>query len=175
MEELIDVLDQNGIKTGKVLTRSEIHKQGLWHRIIVVAIIDNQGQLLMQQRSDNKDTNSGKWDISTAGHVSAGQTSEEAAIREIFEEVGMEIAEEQLKYICTYKNISNVKDDYIDKQIYDFYIVSIDQINLKDIKMQESEVQQIKLCNKEEVQDMLDDKIVVRRPEAYKELIKYLK
>lgn len=39
-EELIDVLNENGIKTGKVLPRSEVHKQGLWHRAIVVAIIN---------------------------------------------------------------------------------------------------------------------------------------
>lgn len=175
MEELIDILDQNGIKTGETLSRTEIHKQGLWHRIIVVAIIDKNGHLLMQQRSDNKDTNPGKWDISTAGHVSAGQTSEEAAVREISEEVGLDIDENQLKYICTYKNIANVKENYIDKQIYDFYIVNIDEINLENIKMQESEVQQIKLSSKEEVQEMLDNKVVVRRQEAYKELIKYLK
>lgn len=33
MEELIDVLDENG-KTGEILPRSEVHKNGLWHRII---------------------------------------------------------------------------------------------------------------------------------------------
>ena len=41
MEELIDVLDENGNKTGKIVTRKQVHEQGLWHRIIVVAIIDN--------------------------------------------------------------------------------------------------------------------------------------
>lgn len=37
-EELIDVLDENGIKTGQILPRKEVHQKGLWHRIIVVAI-----------------------------------------------------------------------------------------------------------------------------------------
>ena len=92
MEEMIDVLDENGVKTGEVVTRKEVHKKGLWHRIIVVAIIDNNNQLLMQQRSYQKDTNPGKWDISVAGHVSAGQTSLEAAIREVEEEVGIHIS-----------------------------------------------------------------------------------
>ena len=37
MEELLDVLDDNGIKTGVILPRSEVHKKGLWHRIIAVS------------------------------------------------------------------------------------------------------------------------------------------
>ncbi len=41
-EELIDVLNENGIKTGQVLPRSEVHKQGLWHRAIIVAIINEK-------------------------------------------------------------------------------------------------------------------------------------
>lgn len=100
MEEMIDVLDENGVKTGEVVTRKEVHKNGLWHRIIVVAIIDNNNQILMQQRSYTKDTNPGKWDISVAGHVSAGQTSVEAAIREVEEEVGIHICSENLHVYC---------------------------------------------------------------------------
>ena len=56
MEELIDVLDKNGNKTGKILTREQIHKKGLCHRIVVIAIIDEKGNILMQQRSKNKAT-----------------------------------------------------------------------------------------------------------------------
>lgn len=40
--ELIDVLDENGIKTGEVLSRDEVHKRGLWHRAIVVAIVNEK-------------------------------------------------------------------------------------------------------------------------------------
>lgn len=66
MEEMIDVLDENGIKTGEVLSRKEVHRLGLWHRVIVVTIIDKNDQILMQQRSLNKDTDPGKWDITAA-------------------------------------------------------------------------------------------------------------
>ena len=41
-EELLDVLDSNGIKTGEILPRKEVHKKGLWHRIIVVAIVNEK-------------------------------------------------------------------------------------------------------------------------------------
>jgi len=40
-KELIDVLDENGVKTGEILSRDGIHKKGLWHRSIVVAIIND--------------------------------------------------------------------------------------------------------------------------------------
>lgn len=66
MEEMIDILDENGVKTGEILTRKEVHKRGLWHGVIVVAIVDSKNQILMQQRSYKKDTNPGKWDISVA-------------------------------------------------------------------------------------------------------------
>lgn len=85
--ELIDVLDENGILTGEVLPRSEVHKRGLWHRAIVVAIVNEKNEILIQQRNHNKDKNPDMWDISVAGHISAGQDSLSAAAREINEEI----------------------------------------------------------------------------------------
>lgn len=175
MEELIDVLDEQGNKTGKIETRKIVHKKGLCHRIIVVAIIDKNGYLLMQQRSANKETNAGKWDVSTAGHISAGQTSKEAAIREVSEEVGLNIEENELNYISTYKECKQIKENYIANHIYDFYIVEKKEIDINKIKMQESEVQQVKLCDIEEVKKILQEGKVVQRPQVYEELLKYLK
>ena len=175
MEELIDVLDENGVQIGKIETRKEIHKQGLWHRVILVAIIDKQGRMLMQQRAKYKEVNPNKWDISTAGHVSAGQTSKEAAIREVSEELGLNVKEDELKYVYTFKNGGKVKDNYISNHIYDFYIINKDEIKIEQIKMQESEVQQVQLCNKEQVQKKIDSKEVVERGELYSEILKMLR
>ena len=68
--EYIDVLDENGVKTGEILSRKEIHQRGLWHRAIVIAIINGNNEVLLQQRSIDKDKNAGLWDISVAGHIS---------------------------------------------------------------------------------------------------------
>lgn len=54
-DELIDVLNENGVKTGEVLPRKEIHKNGIWHRSIVVAIVNENNEILLQQRSSNKE------------------------------------------------------------------------------------------------------------------------
>ena len=43
-EELIDVLDENGIKTGEILPTCVVHKQGLWHRAIVVGIVNEKNK-----------------------------------------------------------------------------------------------------------------------------------
>ena len=175
MEELMDVLDENGNKTGEILTREQIHKKGLCHRIVVIAIIDAQGNILMQQRSKNKSKNPGKWDVASAGHVSSGQTSTEAAIRETLEEVGIKVNEEELEYVLTYKNEENVEEDYRDNQIYDCYIVKRDKINLRNIKVQESEVEQVKLCNLKEFNQIIENGNIMERDELYKKIIKYLK
>ena len=107
MSELIDVLDENGIKTGEVLSRNEIHQKGLWHRAIVVAIVNKNNQVLLQQRSFKKDKNAGKWDISVAGHISTGQDALSAAAREINEEVsvnlGYKIDIKDFRYMFSYR------------------------------------------------------------------------
>jgi isopentenyldiphosphate isomerase len=175
MEELIDVLDEKGIHTGKVVTRKEVHTQGLWHKVVVVAIMDKNGHLLMQQRSKEVEENKEKWDVTAAGHISAGQTSKEAAIREVLEEVGIRVEEDELKYRFTYKKESSSKKDFIDNQFFDFYLVQKDKIPLEKISIQESEVQQVKVCNRQEVTQMLKDQVVVKRDAVYQELLKYLK
>lgn len=175
MEELIDVLDENGNKTGEIVTRKQVHEQGLWHRIIVVAIIDKDGQLLMQQRSKNKIKNPLKWDVSSAGHVSSGQTSIESAIRETQEELGIDVNEDEIQYILTYKDDAKIEENYIDNQIYDCYIVKKDKIDIKNVKLQESELEQVKLCNLEQFKEIIENESVMDRKEFYEKIIEYLK
>ena len=175
MEELIDVLNEKGEKTGKVVTRKEVHEKGLWHRVIVVAILDENGHLLMQQRSAKVETNRGKWDVSAAGHVSSGQTSKQAAIREVSEEIGLELLEDELKDIRTYKNTQELPN-YIDNQFFDCYIVKKSgEIDIRKLKVQESEVKQVKICTRKEVEEKIQNNEVVKRDMLYKELMKYLK
>lgn len=174
MEEMIDVLDENGIKTGEVLTRKEVHKRGLWHRVIVVAIIDNKDRILVQQRSYQKDTNPGKWDVSAAGHVSAGQSSLEATLREIEEEVGICLQNENLQYIFTCKKETRPKENHIAKHFNDFYIARVKEIDMEHITLQESEVENAKLVTKEEFKDMVEHENMVNREDVYNKVIEYL-
>lgn len=129
----------------------------------------------MQQRAKKKETNPGKWDVSVAGHVSAGQNSIEAAIREVSEEIGIHLKENELKYILTYQKENKIHNHFYSNHIFDFYLVQANKIDLAKIKIQESEVEQIKLCNLAQVQEMLSENLVVKRKPIYEFLIKYLK
>ncbi len=177
-EELIDVLDENGIKTGEILTRKEVHKRGLWHRIIVVAIINDKNEILIQQRSDNKDKNPGKWDISVTGHLSAGQDSLTAATREISEEVsvslGYSVEVKDFRFMFSFRKEEKVSEEHYDRQFYDFFILRQNGITTDNLRFQASEVQAIKFVSISELNDMREQNILVPRDECYDELANYL-
>lgn len=178
-EEMIDVLDENGIKTGKVLPRKEVHKRGLWHRAIVVAIINDNNEILLQQRSANKEKNANMWDISVAGHISSGQDALSAAAREINEEVsinlGYHIDIKDFRYMYSFRKEQVFPGGgLIERQFYDFFILRKNDLNIDDILYQESEVQGVKFCSIAELRDMIQKNEIVKRDEIYGELINYI-
>src|SRR5437868_4093740 len=70
-------------------TRYECHHdKSLVHRAVGIIIFNDQNQILLQKRSMLKDTNPGKYTVSVSGHLTKGQTYEEAAMREMEEELG---------------------------------------------------------------------------------------
>lgn len=176
--EYIDVLDENGIRTGKSLDRSEIHKKGLWHRAIVVAIVNDKNEILMQQRSANKEKNAGLWDISVAGHLSSGQDSLMAAAREINEEVSINLGQtiliKDFRFMYSFRKEQIFSEDFIERQFYDFFVLRQDNLDISTITYQESEVQAIKFVNVSQLREMIDSGLVVPREEVYEELINYL-
>lgn len=178
MEELIDVLDENGIKTGEVLPRSVVHKKGLWHRIIVVAIINEKNEILFQKRSSNKDKNPNMWDISVTGHLSSGQDSLTAAAREISEEVtvslGYNVEVKDFRFMFSYRKEEVVNENHIDRQYYDFFILRQNGLDITKLKFQTSEVQEIKFITLNELNEMRANRKVVSRDECYNELTNYL-
>ena len=70
--------------------RSITHKKRLLHRTVAVIVFNDKGEVLLQKRSMNVDTQPGLYTLSATGHVSQGETYEEAAQRELLEEVGVE-------------------------------------------------------------------------------------
>lgn len=176
-KELIDVLDENGIKTGEILSRDEIYKRGLWHRSIVIAIINEKNEVLLQQRATNKEKNAGMWDISVVGHISTGQDAISAAAREINEEIsslGYNIDIKSFRYIFSYRTQQKYSEDFIENQFYDFFILRNEKLNINDIKMQETEVQAIKFVTINELLKMQEENKIVERKPVYDELVNYL-
>lgn len=90
--EYLDVVDENGIPTGEIVERTKAHQEGTLHHTSHVWVVRyHQGvvQILLQRRSENKDSYPGCYDISSAGHIPAGDDYVESAIRELGEELGL--------------------------------------------------------------------------------------
>jgi len=88
--ELLDVVDENDQVIG-VKTRGEIHLEGLMHRSVHILVFNSVGDLFLQKRSMDKDNDPGLWDSSAAGHVDSGEDYYQCAIRELKEELGIEL------------------------------------------------------------------------------------
>ena len=73
--ELFDVIDSKGNPTGQIVSREKAHAEGIPHRTAHIWIIrekEGRVQILLQKRSQNKDSFPGKFDTSSAGHIQAG-------------------------------------------------------------------------------------------------------
>ena len=95
--ETFDVLDENGVLTGEVCTREQAHTLGLWHRTAHVWIARPSSFLLLQKRSATKESYPGCWDISSAGHLDAGEEPLHGAVRELKEELGISVTGSRLR------------------------------------------------------------------------------
>jgi len=105
-DELLPVVDENDHVRG-VRRRGDIHAQGLLHRAVHVLVFDNQGRLYLQLRSAKKDTHPGKWTTSACGHVDPEEDYAEAAARELQEELGLELALEEVGAIAACARTEN--------------------------------------------------------------------
>jgi mevalonate kinase len=89
MQELFVVVDENDNILG-YKTRYECHhNKSLIHRVVGVNIFDSKGNVLLQKRSMTKDIGGGDWGTASAGHVMKNETYEQAALREMKEELGI--------------------------------------------------------------------------------------
>ena len=94
-EEIFDVCDADDRVIGRA-PRPHVHARGLLHRAVHVFVFNSRGELLVQRRSAAKDEFPLCLTSSASGHLSAGETYEEAAPRELLEEVGLAAALEFL-------------------------------------------------------------------------------
>ncbi len=90
-EEIFDVVN-DGDKVVGQKPRGEIHRLKLNHRAVHVLVFNSRGELFLQKRSMKKDCFPGAWDSSASGHVDSGENYDACAVRELREEIGLELA-----------------------------------------------------------------------------------
>ena len=168
--EILDIVDRNGEPTGEQIDRETAHKNGIRHRTshLWVARIKKKHsetatlsdvQLLLQKRSDNKDSHPGKLDISSAGHIPAGTTGyETSAVRELKEELGIDAKEEELHYCGKRRKEYKKKfhdSVFWDNQVSNVYVI-MRNIEAEDVKYQLSELSGVMWMPFDEVYSMVE-------------------
>jgi isopentenyl-diphosphate Delta-isomerase len=139
--ELLDIVNEWGESTGQVLDKSTIHAQGLRHRDVHVWVTNGR-DLLQQQRNSDKSIMPDAWDISVGGHVGAGESYLDAAVRETHEELGL------LRTPKHFRRIGLVASrllfpgwEHPHHIVGDNFVAYEPGLSLDDLRLQESEVQ----------------------------------
>ncbi len=143
-DEWVDILDEKGGYTGKRALKSEAHRKGLFHPTVHVWFYTPNRQILLQKRGRNKRSFPLKWDVSVAGHVMAGEKILDAAVREIHEEIGLEVAPSALKAIGIFPAKHLHSTDFKDFEFHHSFICELN-IPLAELKKQEQEVEELKI------------------------------
>lgn len=169
--EYFDILDKNGVWTGDKRSRTEVHHKGLWHRGIHLWIINHNDDILIQKRHPDKDFYPGVWDLSVAGHVTAGDTSRQTVVKETREELGLELEASEFTFLFT--SIQTVQQgDIINNEFTDVYILRRTP-ELNSLKLQKNEVTDIVWISKKKFRNCVLNQCTDFFPheEEYKEVL----
>lgn len=144
-KEIWDILDGNGNLTGKTAVRGKSFlKPGEYHLVVHIWIVSPDGKFLLQRRSDNKKLMPGEW-AATGGAAVSGESSFEAAKRELFEELSIESNENTLKKILRLKRRNS---------LLDVWMIVCDK-EPQQLTLQKSEVAEVRWVEESELQDMI--------------------
>ena len=147
MEELIDIYDANRTRTGKTVPRQGARMGEGEYMLYVLAVIqDARGRYLITQRALDKSWAPGHWEV-TGGGVLSGETSEAAVVREVREEVGLDVSARSLVPASSYENVDLERGD---NYIVDIYRFQLD-IGETDVALQDSEAIGCKFATWEEI------------------------
>ncbi|GAL87272.1 isopentenyl-diphosphate delta-isomerase [Sporocytophaga myxococcoides] len=147
-----------------MMDKLEAHQKGLLHRAISVFLFNSEGKLLLQQRAKNKYHSGGLWTNTACSHPYPGESTLQAAIRRLKEEMGLEtnltkafqftyraeftngLIEHELDHV--YVGSSDIDPDPDREEVMDFTYLSLEEIENKLNSTPELFTEWFKLCYK---------------------------
>lgn len=155
--ELIDVVNEKD-EVIEIKDKDSAHRDGDLHRVARIYVVNSKGEMLIHKRSENKKLNPGFWDITVGGHVRSGETYEDAAKRELKEELGIN----NIKFFEIGKWMGNPnKSNPLEKLMVKTFLVKFDG-SIEDLEIDKGEISQVKLIKFSEI-----DKIIKKEKFVY--------
>lgn len=146
MKEKRDLYNKDSELTGLTYYKGDSIPEGYYPMVVMIAIQNSEGKFLMQKRVPSK---GGDYGV-TGGHPKSGETPYEGIITEVKEELGIDISDKEIIEF-------NSGCDGVD--CYKMYYTKLD-ISMDEFVIQEEELSEVKWFSMEELEDMVDKKIL---------------
>lgn len=163
--ESFDLYDVNRNKSGRTLERGNKVPDGYYRLVVHVCIFGSDGRMLIQRRLPDKKGWSGMWDITAGGSALAGDNSQQAASRELLEEVGIDYSLEGKRPAMTI---------YFDGGFNDIYTINMD-VDIDKLTLQPTEVAEVRWATEEEILEMMRQKEFVLYKSSFISLLFFLR
>jgi isopentenyldiphosphate isomerase len=144
--EIWDMYDINRNKTNRTMVRGESIEKDNYHLIVHVCVFNSKDEMLIQQRQPFKKGWSNMWDITAGGSAIKDDTSQSAAERELYEEIGLRVDFKNIRPHMTINFNNGFDDVYLIEQ----------EVDIDDLSLQYEEVQNVKWASKEEIFSMIE-------------------
>lgn len=140
--EIWDIYDKNRQKTGKTHIRGNELAKNDYHLVVMVLIFNSKNEMLLQKRQDNLSWSPGLYTTTCGGSAISGESSQQAAMRELFEELGIsvDLLHKQYDFSWTFDNV-----------FFDYYLLNIDNIDTSVLPLPTEEVQSVRWATKDEI------------------------
>lgn len=158
MKELLDVYYAYGNKTGKIIERGTLLEPGEYIFAVHIYLYNSKGEFLLTKRSEKLKNFPGMWEM-TSGCIVSGEDSLQAARREVYEELGVRLEEDELIYKGRFRRKWNLVDIWFARCDYE----------TEDYSFPDGEVADVKLLSAEEMIQAIRQ--LPNREEEYKQLI----
>ena len=154
--ELLDIVDENNNLTGEFVDREIVHSEGLLHREVGVIVLNENNEILLEKRASTKKQSPNKWAL-CAGHIEAGDVPENAILREIKEEIGIDITKKELQFLDVFRRDKKFNNGQHNNTYIYIYIYKTNK-KVEDYTIQVEELSEVKYFSIDLIEKALEEK-----------------